>query len=213
MKDRLKRIIIFSIVLLLTLLNSTGFQVVNAITILDKNIEIEIYEIKEEKEVGEVENIIDLYKTDPNNLEFEEFKEEQAKIEMENYRLEKAKQERIAYKTKIVNFAKQFVGNPYVSGGISLTNGADCSGFVQTVYATFGIKLSRTTDTQAREGIEVSIDEIEVGDIVSYGYDGIAYHSAIYIGNDKIIHSSTPETGIRIDNIYIMPIITIRRVR
>lgn len=213
MKDRLKRIFIFSIVLLLTLFNSTGFQVVNAITILDKNIEIEIYEIKEEKEVGVVENIIDLYKTDPNNKEFLEYKQEQAKIEMENYRLEKARQERIAYKTKIVNFAKQFVGNPYVSGGTSLTNGADCSGFVQTVYATFGIKLPRTTDVQAKAGMEVSIDEIEVGDIVSYGYDGIASHSAIYIGDGRVVHASTPELGIRTDRIDMMPIVTIRRVR
>ena len=213
MKDRLKRIFIFSIVLLLTLFNSTGFQVVNAITILDKNIEIEIYEIKEEKEVGVVENIIGLYKTDPNNKEFLEYKQEQAKIEMENYRLEKAKQERIAYKTKIVNFAKQFVGNPYVSGGTSLTNGADCSGFVQTVYATFGIKLPRTTDVQAKAGMEVSIDEIEVGDIVSYGYDRIASHSAIYIGDGRVVHASTPELGIRTDRIDMMPIVTIRRVR
>ena len=213
MKDRLKRIFIFSIVLLLTLFNSTGFQVVNAITILDKNIEIEIYEIKEEKEVGTVENIIGLYKTDPNNKEFLEYKQEQAKIEMENYRLEKAKQERIAYKTKIVNFAKQFVGNPYVSGGTSLTNGADCSGFVQTVYATFGIKLPRTTDVQAKAGMEVSIDEIEVGDIVSYGYDRIASHSAIYIGDGRVVHASTPELGIRTDRIDMMPIVTIRRVR
>ena len=212
MKDRLKRIFIFSIVLLLTLSNSNGFQVVNAITILNKNIEIEIYEIKEEKEVQTVENIIDLYKTDPNNKEFEEFKEKQAKIEMENYRLEKARQERIAYKTKIVNFAKQFVGNPYVSGGTSLTNGADCSGFVQTVYATFEIKLPRTTDLQAKVGRRVSLDEIEIGDIVSYGYNGISTHSAIYIGEGRVIHSSTPELGIRTDNIKIMPIVSIRRV-
>ena len=212
MKDRLKRIFIFSIVLLLTISNSNGFQVVNAITVLNKNIEIEIYEVKEEKEVRTVENIIDLYKTDPNNKEFEEYKQEQAKIEMENYRLEKAEQERIAFKTKVVNFAKQFVGNPYVSGGTSLTNGADCSGFVQTVYATFGIKLPRTTDTQARVGISVLLDKIEVGDIVSYGYNGVSTHSAIYIGDGRIVHSSTPETGIRIDNINIMPILTIRRV-
>jgi len=212
-KDRLKRIFIFSIVLLLTLSNANGFQVVNAITILNKNIEIEIYEIKEEKEVGTVENIIELYKTDPNNKEFLEYKQEQAKLEMENYRLEKAKEERVAYKTKIVNFAKQFVGNPYVSGGTSLTNGADCSGFVQTVYASFGIKLPRTTDVQAKAGIEVSMDEIEVGDIVSYGYDGIASHSAIYIGDGRVVHASTPELGIRTDRIDMMPIVTIRRVR
>lgn len=212
MKDKLKRIFLFSIVLLLTISNSNGINVVNAMTIFNKSIEIEIYEIKEDKIVIPVKNIIELYKTDSNNVEFEEYKQEQAKLEMENYRNEKEKQERIAFKTEIVDFAKQFIGNPYVSGGTSLTNGADCSGFVQTVYATFDIKLPRTTSKQIYAGVEVSLEEIEIGDIILYGYNGFATHSAIYIGDERILHSSTPERGIRTDSMYIMPILSIRRV-
>lgn len=211
MKNILKRILVFSIVLLLSVSNTDCIEVVNAITVHTKNTDIEIYNVKEKEEIVS-NSIIDLYNNDTNNKEFEEYKKEQAKIEMQAYREEKAKQKRIAYKTQIVNFAKQFVGNPYVSGGTSLTSGADCSGFVQTVYATFGIKLPRTTPEQALVGTSVSIDNIEVGDIVSYGYNGLATHSAIYIGDGMIVHSSTPEMGIRIDKINIMPILTIRRV-
>lgn len=212
MKNKLKRILIFFIVLLLSISNTNSFEFVNAITTLKKNTIIEIYGVKNKDEIAISDNIIDLYKNDPNSEEFEKYKHEQARLEMENYRLEKAKQERIAYKTTIVNFSKQFIGNPYVMGGTSLTNGADCSGFVQTVYANFGIKLPRTTVEQAVVGIEVSLEDIEIGDIVSYGYDGFATHSAIYIGDDKILHAATEEMGIRIDNMYIMPILTIRRV-
>ncbi|MBQ9071714.1 MAG: C40 family peptidase [Bacilli bacterium] len=97
-------------------------------------------------------------------------------------------------------------------GGTSLTNGADCSGFVQTVYATYGISLPRTTTEQSVTGTSVAIESIEVGDIISYGYEGIVTHSAIYIGNGMIVHASTPELGIRIDNMYIMPILAIRSV-
>lgn len=211
MKNIFKRILIFSITLLLSISNINGIKIVNAVTVHKINADIEIYGVN-----GKVESmsssIVDLYNNDTNNLEFEDYKKEQARLEMENYRIEKAKKQRIEFKTKIVNFAKQFVGNPYVSGGTSLTNGADCSGFVQTIYKTFGIMLTRTTPEQAVLGVGVTMDEIEVGDIVSYGYDGMATHSAIYIGEGKIIHSSTPELGIRIDNINIMPILTIRRV-
>ena len=212
MKNIFKRVFVFSIVLLLSISNANGVVVVEAITTHNKNFEKEIYEIKNKNEVGISENIVDLYRTDPNNKEFIEYKEEKAKIEMENYRIEKARQERIAYKTEIVNFSKRFIGNPYVSGGTSLTNGADCSGFVQAVFASFGISLPRTTNEQVLVGSSVSIDEIEVGDIVSYGYDGFATHSALYIGDGMIIHASTPETGIKLDDINILPILSIRRV-
>ena len=112
----------------------------------------------------------------------------------------------------VVNYALQFVGNPYVAGGTSLTNGTDCSGFVMSVYAAFGVSLPRTTGGQAQSGYGVSVNEAEPGDIVSYGYNGYVSHSALYIGNGMIVHASTPELGIRVDNMYIMPIITIRRI-
>ena len=115
-------------------------------------------------------------------------------------------------KAQIVDYAKRFVGGPYVRGGNSLTNGTDCSGFVMLIYANFGYRLPRTTTGQAVSGIGVSIDEIRPGDIISYGYNGYPSHSALYIGNGMIIHASTPSLGIRYDSMYIMPIITIRRI-
>ena len=210
MKNILKRFLIFSIVLLVFILNINSYEAVNAIT-LHKKIEIkEIYKIKDKEEVVISNTIIDYYQNDPK-------KEEYAKEKMDQEREEKRKLEeerlrKLAIKTNLVNFSKMFVGNPYVSGGTSLTNGADCSGFVQSIYKYFGYSLPRTTVEQAVIGLEVSIEEIELGDIVSYGYNGFATHSAIYIGEGKIIHSSTPEMGIRIDNISILPVLTIRRV-
>ena len=115
-------------------------------------------------------------------------------------------------RSNIVSFASQFVGNSYVWGGNSLTNGTDCSGFVMLVYQNFGVSLPRTTDTQAQSGVGVSLSEILPGDIVSYGYNGVPSHSALYIGNDTIVHAANPRDGIMYSNIYIMPIITIRRV-
>ena len=112
----------------------------------------------------------------------------------------------------VVSFAKQFVGYPYVGGGTTLEGGTDCSGFVALVYERFGISLPRTTYGQANSGYAVSADAIQPGDIISYGYNGAVTHSALYIGDGLMIHSSTPELGVRIDNMYILPIITIRRV-
>lgn len=154
-------------------------------------------------------------------------KEEAERIEQENARVEAERIEReeaerieaerqmtphIESTSDIANFALQFIGNPYVAGGTSLTNGADCSGFVMSVYANFGISLPRTTGGQAQSGYGVSIDEIQPGDIVSYGYNGYPSHSALYVGNGMIVHASTPSLGIRTDSMYIMPIVAIRRI-
>lgn len=107
----------------------------------------------------------------------------------------------------VVNYALQFVGNPYVWGGTSLTNGCDCSGFVQQVYANFGIGLSRTTYTQANEGVAVSYDEMQPGDVINYGG-----HTAIYIGNNQIVHAANENLGIIVQsNPAFEPIVTIRR--
>jgi cell wall-associated NlpC family hydrolase len=101
---------------------------------------------------------------------------------------------------KIVNYALQFKGNPYVWGGTSLTNGADCSGFTQSVFRDNGISISRTSRTQANGGTEVSIGNIQLGDLVFYDNNGTINHVAIYIGNGKVISASNPESGIRITN-------------
>lgn len=208
MKNIFKRIIVFSVALLLSISNANGIEMIYAlkeVSIPQNKENIELYNVRTEEQVIANESIIMFYNVDPNKEEFLEYKKEQERLEQERLA-------RIEYKTQIVNFAKRFIGNPYVSGGTSLTNGADCSGFVQSVFRNYGISLPRTAPAQATVGIEVSIENIEIGDIVSYGYNGYITHSALYIGNGKIVHASTPELGIRIDNINILPIVTIRRV-
>lgn len=95
----------------------------------------------------------------------------------------------------VVDFATQYVGNPYVWGGTSLTNGADCSGFVQSVYANFGVSLPRTSYEQQNAGTEVSYADAQPGDLICYGG-----HVAIYMGNGQIVHASNSVDGIKISN-------------
>lgn len=102
----------------------------------------------------------------------------------------------------LIEYAKQFLGNPYVWGGTSLTNGTDCSGFTMRVFQHFGYSLSRTSRTQANNGTRVSLSEIRPGDLLFYSYGGTIGHVAIYIGNGKIIHASSPSTGIMISNAF-----------
>ena len=97
---------------------------------------------------------------------------------------------------QIVDYARQFLGNPYVYGGTSLTNGTDCSGFVQSIYANFGYSLPRTCTTQSVCGRGVSVDELQPGDLVIYSSYGEIQHIAIYSGNGNTIHASNWDTGI-----------------
>ena len=101
----------------------------------------------------------------------------------------------------LANYATQFVGNPYVYGGSSLTDGADCSGFVMAVYAQFGYSLPHSAGMQSDYGTRVDTSSLEPGDILFYG-DGSIEHCAIYIGDGMIVHASTEETGIKISSAF-----------
>lgn len=107
----------------------------------------------------------------------------------------------------IVDYACQFIGNPYVWGGTSMTDGADCSGFVQSVFAHFGISLPRTTYDQINAGVEVSYDQAMPGDLICY--DG---HIGIYIGNGQIVNAQNPEQGIGISPATYTTILSVRRI-
>lgn len=110
--------------------------------------------------------------------------------------------------SSVVDYATQFVGNPYVWGGTSLTNGADCSGFVQSVYNNFGVSLPRTSYEQQNAGREVSYSEAQPGDLICYGG-----HVAIYMGNGKIVHASNSRDGIKVsDNAAYRTILSVRRL-
>ena len=113
----------------------------------------------------------------------------------------KAEEDRVAKRQEIVNYALRFEGNPYVYGGTSLTNGADCSGFVMSVFANFGYEFPRVAASQYMDSEKKDMSEMETGDLVFYGDspEGI-YHVALYIGDGKVIHASTAETGIKISD-------------
>lgn len=98
----------------------------------------------------------------------------------------------------LCEYAKQFLGNPYVWGGTSLTKGADCSGFVLSVYKKFGYSLPHSSKAQAKQGTKISYSEIQPGDLIFYTKNGSINHVAIYIGGGQVIHASSPKTGIKI---------------
>lgn len=103
-------------------------------------------------------------------------------------------------RNKIVNYALKFEGNPYVWGGTSLTNGADCSGFTQSVFSDLGVNIPRDSRSQASSGKSKSISNIQPGDLIFYAKGGRINHVALYIGNGKVISAKSPEYGIKVAN-------------
>ncbi len=96
----------------------------------------------------------------------------------------------------MIEFAQQFVGNPYVWGGTSLTHGADCSGFVQTIYATYGYSIPRVACDQAVYGTQIPIESAQPGDLIFYSRNGYVYHVSMYIGNGQVVQAYSSQRGI-----------------
>ena len=102
-------------------------------------------------------------------------------------------------RTDLKAYAIQFIGNPYLWGGTSLTNGADCSGFVQSIFKKYGVTLPRTSRDQVKKGTKVTSKDMKIGDLIFYTNSaGVVDHVAIYIGNNQIIHAPSARAGIRI---------------
>ena len=109
---------------------------------------------------------------------------------------------------QVADFALQFVGNPYVYGGTSLTNGADCSGFTLAVYSNFGVSLPHSAAAQNKKGSNVgSVANAVPGDLIYY-----SGHIGIYIGNEQIVHASNSRTGIIVSNVYYDKVLGVRRI-
>lgn len=115
-------------------------------------------------------------------------------------------------RVELCEYAKQFLGNPYVWGGISLTKGADCSGYVLSIFGKYGIGLPHSSRAQANMGTKVTVSEAKPGDLVFYSKGGRINHVAIYIGGGQVIHASSPKTGIRITSVYYRTPTTVRRL-
>lgn len=101
----------------------------------------------------------------------------------------------------LCQYAKEFLGNPYVWGGTSLTKGADCSGYVMSLYKKYGVNLPHSSRAQANCGTTIKVSEAQPGDLIFYGKGKTINHVAMYIGGGKVIHASNPKTGIRISNV------------
>ena len=116
-------------------------------------------------------------------------------------------------RVSLVNYAMQFIGNPYVWGGTSLTKGADCSGYVQSIFKKYGYSLPRTSREQAKVGTKVSsIADAKPGDLVFYGKGGTVNHVGIYIGDGRIVNASNRRTGIKISNATYRTPYAVRRI-
>jgi len=112
----------------------------------------------------------------------------------------------------IASYGLKFVGNPYVYGGSSLTNGTDCSGFTMSVFRKFGISLPRTSRDQSKVGKKISVSNAKAGDLIFYASGGRVNHVALCIGNGRVVHASNPSVGITTSNIYYRTPYCARRV-
>ena len=115
-------------------------------------------------------------------------------------------------RSSMVSYAMQFLGNRYVYGGTSLTNGVDCSGFTMRIYERFGYSIPRTSSAQSSYFRKISSSEAKPGDLFFYGSGGRVSHVAMYIGGGKVIHASSARTGIKISNAFYRSPIKVGRI-
>ena len=115
-------------------------------------------------------------------------------------------------RVSLVNYGMQFIGNPYVWGGTSLTKGCDCSGYVQSIFRKYGYSLPRTSREQAKVGTKISLADARPGDLVFYGKGGTVNHVGIYIGNGQIVNASNRRTGIKVSNATYRTPYAVRRI-
>ncbi len=174
-------------------------------------------------EVGDVDGWVSgEYVTEETSYSYGETKEEEEKRIAEEERKEQEAEEQQAAEAAassvtgtdvsgqaVIDYACQFVGNPYVWGGTSLTNGADCSGFVQSVYAHFGVSLPRTTYDMVNSGYAVSYEEAQPGDLILYGD---CSHVGLYMGDGNIVNALNSDRGICICSATYTNIYAVRRV-
>ena len=166
------------------------------VSIEDEWCEIESGEIK-----GYISNDYLLTGVDANEkaeVMMSEGKELETAITMTEYRYGKGVTD---IQMEICEYARQFVGNPYVWGGTSLTKGADCSGFTLSVYRKYGVSLPHSSKAQANCGTRIDVSEVQPGDLVFYGGKNI-HHVAMYIGNGQVVHAQSAKTGIVVTSMY-----------
>ena len=133
--------------------------------------------------------------------------EEAARVAAEKAKKEAEEAARRQKGVDLVKYAKQFIGNPYVYGGTSLTRGADCSGFVMSVYRHYGVSLPHSSYSMRRVGYKVSLNDIQPGDIVCF-----PGHVGIYAGNGQVVNAINERKGIGMSDLYARQIITVRRI-
>lgn len=125
----------------------------------------------------------------------------QAQARVQEAAEEEAAREKVQMRQNLVNYALQFVGGPYRAGGNDPRTGVDCSGFIKYVLQNgAGVSMNRSSTTQATQGVAISANQMQPGDLIFYGSGSRINHVAMYIGNGQIVHASTYKTGIKVSN-------------
>ena len=174
--------------------------------------EKKVEEKEEEKEVVEETTNVEEYVEETTTINEQVYETETPSVNTNEVQAQPASLPNTQDAQGLVNYALQFVGNPYSYGGADLYSGVDCSGFTMKIFESFGYSLPHSAESQSYMGSYVSLDSLQPGDLIFYGYNGSICHVAIYIGNGQIVHAATSYEGITTASYQIMPIITARRI-